>query len=146
MWLKRAASTTVNIASNIAMIYYSNQIATNSFSNYYSTGSDQALSNFLTFHPNNPDNPIYLLGSELQYAYNRSLSRKYAGVSLSNESLVMSKLDSGGVGMYRIDNNTGEEIDRLNLKDKNPQYIVDEYLRILYYFPNSKEIQVFSLN
>lgn len=146
MWLKRAAKSSLNFATNVALIYFSYQITTNSLESFYLTGDNNDLNNMLLFHPDNPDNPLYEIGAELQYAYNRALSRKYAGLTLNNESLVLTKLSSGDIGMYRINNQTGEEIDNLILNDKKPKYILDEHLNVFYYFPSKKEVQAFRLN
>jgi hypothetical protein len=67
-----------------------------------------------------------------------------ATAATENTQFILSKLD-GGAGLVVVDKNTGEVSKEILLKDKKPEYKVDEFGGILYYKANKSTLNAYNL-
>ena len=61
-----------------------------------------------------------------------------------NASFILTKID-GGVGLVKVDKDSGETLDEILIKDKNPMYEVDEVEGILYFKAQGNTINAYNL-
>jgi len=73
------------------------------------------------------------------------LRRFKATAATENHQFVLTKLDDG-VGLVKLNKDTGAKEKEIVLKDKKPEYQVDEIAGILYYKANDKTIYSYNLN
>ncbi len=72
------------------------------------------------------------------------LKRFEATAATENAQFVLTKLDDG-VGLVKLNNDTGAKEKEIVLKDKKPEYQVDELAGVLYYKANDKTIYAYDL-
>lgn len=72
------------------------------------------------------------------------LKRFKATAATENSQFILTKLDDG-VGLVKISKDTGEKDKEIVLKDKQPEYIVDEIGGILYYKADNNSIFAYDL-
>jgi hypothetical protein len=83
--------------------------------------------------------------SDIASASFKELNKRFkATSSTENNQFVLTKLDSG-VGLVRINKDSGKKDKEVLLKDKDPSYEIDEIMGYLFY-NKDKNIQVFNLN
>ncbi|MDT0557108.1 PQQ-binding-like beta-propeller repeat protein [Ichthyenterobacterium sp. W332] len=73
------------------------------------------------------------------------LKRFNATSATQNAQFILTKLEDG-VGLVKLNKDTGALEKEIVLKDKKPTYKVDEFGGILYYKPNDKTIYAYDLN
>lgn len=73
------------------------------------------------------------------------LKRFNATSATENAQFVLTKLDEG-VGLVKLNKDTGEKEKEIILRDKKPVYQVDDWAGILYYQANDKTIYAYDLN
>ena len=73
------------------------------------------------------------------------LKRFKATSATQNSQFVLTKLDDG-VGLVKLNKDTGDVEKEIVLKDKKPEYQVDEFGGYLYYKVNDKTIYAYNLN
>lgn len=72
-------------------------------------------------------------------------SKKFSATKETKDFLyVLTKLEEG-VGLVKLNKDTGEKLAELLLKDKKPEYEVDELFGVLYFKKDNKEIVSFDL-
>ena len=62
-----------------------------------------------------------------------------------NSAFILTKID-GGVGLVKVDKNSGETVKEILVKDKNPMYEVDDFEGILYFKAKGNMIYAYNLN
>lgn len=67
-----------------------------------------------------------------------------ATTATKNHLYILTKLEDG-VGLVRINKDTGEKDGELVLRDKKPEYKIDEDFGVLYFKKNDKQIVAFDL-
>lgn len=72
------------------------------------------------------------------------LKRFKATAATENDQFILTKLDDG-VGLVKTNKDTGAKEKEIVLKDKKPEYLVDEIAGILYYKANDKTIYAYDL-
>jgi len=73
----------------------------------------------------------------------KAMSQRFkASAKLDQSQFMLTKFDSG-VGLVNIDKDSGKVINKILLKDKKPDYKIDEVSRILYYTPNKNTIKAY---
>jgi len=72
------------------------------------------------------------------------LKRFKATAATKNDQFILTKLDDG-VGLVKISKDTGKTHKEIVLKDKKPEYIVDEIGGILYYKADNNSIYAYNL-
>lgn len=83
--------------------------------------------------------------SDIASASFKELNKRFnATSSTENNHFILTKLDSG-VGLVRLNKDSGQKDKEVLLKDKDPSYEVDEIMGYLFY-NKDKNIQVFNLN
>ena len=78
-------------------------------------------------------------------SFNEMAKRFKATSATENAQFVLTKLDDG-VGLVKLNKDTGAVEKEIVLKDKKPAYKVDEFGGYLYYKPNDKTIYTYNLN
>ncbi|WP_235989371.1 PQQ-binding-like beta-propeller repeat protein [Psychroserpens algicola] len=74
------------------------------------------------------------------------LSTRFKATSATeNSQFILTKLEDG-VGLVKVSKDTGEVEKEIVLKDKKPEYQVDEFGGYLYYKANDKTIYAYNLN
>ena len=75
-----------------------------------------------------------------------ALSKRFKATSATeNSQFILTKLD-GGVGLIKVDKDSGKIDKEILLKDKKPEYKVDDYGGFLYYKANDKTIYAYNMN
>ncbi|MEZ4802065.1 MAG: PQQ-binding-like beta-propeller repeat protein [Gelidibacter sp.] len=72
------------------------------------------------------------------------LRRFKATAATENNQFILTKLDDG-VGLVKVNKDTGVKEKEIVLKDKKPEYQVDEIAGVLYYKANDKTIYAYNL-
>jgi len=72
------------------------------------------------------------------------LKRFTATSATKNDQFILTKLDDG-VGLVKVNKDSGEVTKEIVLKDKKPEYIVDDIGGVLYYQSGSSSILVYDL-
>ncbi len=67
-----------------------------------------------------------------------------ASAQTKNDKFILSKLSSG-VGLIKLDKDSGKKLKEILLKDKKPTYKVDDVERILYYQANKNTIYAYKI-
>ena len=147
MWLKRAAGTTARIAIAAALLYVESAGSTTVASGYFQGEIDGQTTGELLHQLDlsNQDGALLETGNlawQASYLISRRKSSAYRG---QGYQLILTKLEDGRVGLLKIDKATGDEITDITLKDRNPDYFVDDYLGILFYQPDKKTIYAYEL-
>jgi hypothetical protein len=73
------------------------------------------------------------------------LKRFKATAATKNDQFILTKLDDG-VGLVKLSKDTGKKDKEILIKDKKPEYIVDEIGGILYYKADNNSIFAYDLN
>ena len=73
------------------------------------------------------------------------LKRFKATAATQNSQFILTKLDDG-VGLVKVNKDDGSKQKEILLKDKKPEYQVDEFGGFLYYKANDKTIYAYNLN
>ncbi|MEE9407317.1 MAG: PQQ-binding-like beta-propeller repeat protein [Polaribacter sp.] len=83
--------------------------------------------------------------SKIASASFSAMSKRYkASAQTRNDKFILTKLKSG-VGLVKIDKESGKKIKEILLKNKKPTYKVDEVERILYYKANKSTIYAYKI-
>ena len=77
-------------------------------------------------------------------SFNELAKRFKATSATQNSQFILTKLDSG-VGLVKLNKDTGAVEKEILLKDKKPEYKVDEFGGYLYYKLNDKTIYAYDL-
>ncbi len=73
------------------------------------------------------------------------MSKRFkATAATENSQFILTKLDDG-VGLVKVNKDTGKVDKEILLKDKKPEYQVDEIAGVLYYKANDKTIYAYNL-
>ena len=75
---------------------------------------------------------------------NEMLKRFKATAATKDDQFILTKLDEG-VGLVKINKDTGKKEKEIVLKDKKPEYIVDEIGGLLYYKADNNSIFAYDL-
>ena len=78
-------------------------------------------------------------------SFNEMAKRFKATSATADAQFVLTKLDDG-VGLVKLNKDTGNTEKEIVLKDKKPVYKVDEYGGFLYYKPNDRTIYAYDLS
>ncbi|NND51119.1 MAG: PQQ-binding-like beta-propeller repeat protein [Flavobacteriaceae bacterium] len=62
-----------------------------------------------------------------------------------NAAFILTKID-GGVGLIKVDKDSGETVKEILVKDKKPMYEVDDFEGVLYFKADNKSIHAYNLN
>jgi hypothetical protein len=74
------------------------------------------------------------------------MSKRFkASAATENSQFILTKLDDG-VGLVKVDKNSGKVTKEIILNDKKPEYQIDEYEGFLYYKANNSTINAYNLN
>lgn len=83
--------------------------------------------------------------SDIASASFTELNRRFnATAATENYQFILTKLDDG-IGLAKVSKDTGKKDKEIVLKDKKPEYEVDEFGGFLYYKANDRTIQAFDL-
>jgi len=77
-------------------------------------------------------------------SFTEMAKRFKATAATENYQFILTKLDDG-TGLVKINKNTGEKENEIVLKDKKPEYQVDEIAGVLYYKANDRSIYKYNL-
>lgn len=105
---------------------------TNSIGKYNSYGADM-------------DRAADMFSSIGTASFNEMAKRFKATAATQNSQFILTKLDDG-VGLVKINKDTGEIEKEILLKDKKPEYKIDEFGGYLYYKLNDRTIYSYNLN
>ena len=73
------------------------------------------------------------------------MSKRFkATAATENSQFILTKLDAG-VGLVKVNKDTGKVDKEIVLKDKKPEYQVDEIAGVLYYKADDKTIYAYNL-
>jgi hypothetical protein len=73
------------------------------------------------------------------------MSKRFkASAATANAQFILTKLDDG-VGLVKINKDSGAKEKEIVLKDKKPEYEVDEYAGVLYYKKDNNTILSYDL-
>ncbi|MGZ0015109.1 outer membrane protein assembly factor BamB family protein [Yeosuana sp. AK3] len=108
-----------------------------------SYGSSNDLSNYNDYGKENK------LASDMfasigDAAFDMMSKRFKATAATENAQFILTKLDAG-VGLVKVNKDTGKVDKEIVLKDKKPEYQVDEIAGVLYYKANDKTIYAYNL-
>ncbi|MBO3097501.1 outer membrane protein assembly factor BamB family protein [Gelidibacter pelagius] len=78
-------------------------------------------------------------------SFNMMSQRFKATAATENAQFILTKLDDG-VGLVKVNKDTGNVDKEIVLKDKKPEYQVDDVAGVLYYKANDKSIYAYDLN
>ncbi|MBA6153975.1 outer membrane protein assembly factor BamB family protein [Gelidibacter maritimus] len=78
-------------------------------------------------------------------SFNMMSQRFKATAATENAQFILTKLDDG-VGLVKVNKDTGNVDKEIVLKDKKPEYQVDDLAGVLYYKANDKSIYAYDLN
>lgn len=82
-----------------------------------------------------------IAGASFEY-----LSKRFKATAASeNSQFILKKLDNG-IGLVKVDKDSGKVAKEIILNDKKPEYEVDETAGFLFYKANDKTIYTFNLN
>lgn len=77
-------------------------------------------------------------------SFSEMTKRFRATAATENAQFILTQLD-GGVGLIKVNKDTGKADKEIVLRDKKPDYRVDEYGGVLYYKSKNNEISAFKL-
>ena len=73
------------------------------------------------------------------------MSKRFkASAQTQNDKFILTKLSSG-VGLVKLDKNSGKKLKEILLKDKKPTYKIDDVERILYYQAGKSTIYAYKI-
>ncbi len=82
-------------------------------------------------------------------SYDKFMNKRYSATKSGNQrTYILTTVEEGkkkGAGLMAIDMNTGDSVADVLLKDKEPEYAVDDVSGRLYYVNGKKELQAFTL-
>ena len=78
-------------------------------------------------------------------AFTEMAKRFKATKATENSSFILTKIE-GGVGLIKVDKDSGETMDEILIKDKDPMYEVDDIEGVLYFKANGNTINAYKLN
>ncbi|PHR71394.1 MAG: hypothetical protein COA67_06735 [Lutibacter sp.] len=78
-------------------------------------------------------------------AFTEMAKRFKATKATENASFILTKID-GGVGLIKVDKDSGETLDEILVKDKKPMYEIDDVEGILYFKSKGNTINAYKLN
>jgi PQQ-like domain len=134
---KSAFSVVLLAAVTAASTYAS---AANSFLAGSSSVSLGPYSSTTTYYNQQADN-----WNELGDAAFTEMAKRFkASKATENAAFILTKVD-GGVGLVKVDKDSGDILNEILLKDKNPMYEVDEFAGFLY-FGKGSNIFAYDLN
>jgi hypothetical protein len=105
--------------------------STNDLSNYNETGKENARA-------------AAMFADIGDIAFSVMSKRFKATAATENAQFILTKLDDG-VGLVKVNKDTGKVDKEIVLKDKKPEYQVDEVAGVLYYKANDKTIYAYDL-
>ncbi|WPR71463.1 PQQ-binding-like beta-propeller repeat protein [Flavobacterium sp. NG2] len=108
-----------------------------------SYGSANDLSNYNDYGKENK-RAADMFASIGSTAFEVMSKRFKATAATENAQFILTKLDSG-VGLVKVNKDTGKADKEILLKDKKPEYQVDEIAGVLYYKANDKTIYAYNL-
>lgn len=74
------------------------------------------------------------------------MTRRFSATAATeNTQFILTKLDSGDVGLVKVNKDSGTKEKEISLKDKKPEYEVDELGGYLYYKANNNTIYSYDL-
>lgn len=75
------------------------------------------------------------------------MSRRFSATAATeNFQFILTKLDNNDVGLIKVDKKTGSPVKEISLRDKKPEYEVDEIGGFLYYQATNSTIYSYDLN
>ena len=77
--------------------------------------------------------------------FQEMMKRFSATKATENSSFILTKID-GGVGLIKVDKDSGETKKEILVKDKKPMYEVDDYEGVLYFKSSRGTISAYDLN
>ena len=78
-------------------------------------------------------------------SFQEMMKRFKATKATKNASFILTKIE-GGVGLVKVDKDSGQTLDEILVKDKDPMYEVDDIEGILYFKANGNSINAYKLN
>ena len=73
------------------------------------------------------------------------MSKRFKATAATEDAqFILTKLDDG-VGIVKVDKNTGKVAKEIVLNDKKPEYQIDEFEGFLYYKANNNTINAYNL-
>ncbi|WP_299549370.1 hypothetical protein [Seonamhaeicola sp.] len=78
-------------------------------------------------------------------SFQEMMKRFKATKATANSSFILTKVD-GGVALVKVDKDSGETMNEIVIKDKNPMYEVDDIAGFLYFKDKSNNISAYNLN
>lgn len=84
-------------------------------------------------------------GNVADAGFQEMAKRFKATKATENSAFILTKID-GGVGLVKVDKDSGETIKEILVKDKNPMYEVDDFEGILYFKAKGNIIYAYDLN
>lgn len=107
-------------------------------------GSSNDLSNYNDYGKEN-QRASAMFASIGNASFNMMSQRFKATAATENSQFILTKLDDG-VGLVKVNKDSGNVDKEIILKDKKPEYEVDEIAGVLYYKADDKSIYAYSLN
>ncbi len=117
-------------------------VTANAAHSYRAGASSVALgpySSTTTYHQQQADNWSKLGDA----AFTEMAKRFKASKATENAAFILTKVD-GGVGLVKVDKDSGDTLNEVLIKDKNPMYEVDEFAGVLY-FGKGSSIMTYNL-
>lgn len=107
-------------------------------------GSSNDLSNYNDYGKEN-QRASAMFASIGDASFKMMSERFKATAATENSQFILTKLDDG-VGLVKVSKDTGKVDKEIVLKDKKPEYQVDEVAGVLYYKASDKSINAYNLN
>ncbi|WP_179319312.1 outer membrane protein assembly factor BamB family protein [Winogradskyella helgolandensis] len=127
-----AASLVATVSTAAAAGANNNGISTNNLRNYNDYGKDAKRASDM-------------FASISDASFKMMAERFKASSATENAQFILTNLDSG-VGLVKVNKDTGEIDKEILLKDKKPEYKVDEYGGYLFYKASDDTIYTYNLN
>jgi len=127
-----AASLVATVSTAAAAGMNNNGISTNNLRNYNDYGKEAKRASDM-------------FASISDASFKMMSERFKASSATENAQFVLTNLDSG-VGLVKVNKDTGKIDKEILLKDKKPEYKVDEYGGYLFYKANDDTIYTYNLN
>lgn len=84
-------------------------------------------------------------GNVADAGFKEMAKRFKASKATENSAFILTKID-GGVGLVKVDKDSGETLKEILVKDKDPMYEVDDFEGILYFKAKGNMIYAYDLN
>jgi len=84
-------------------------------------------------------------GNVADAGFKEMAKRFKATKATENSAFILTKID-GGVGLVKVDKDSGEIVKEILVKDKDPMYEVDDLAGFLYFKSKGNTINVYNLN